>query len=131
MAVPDEGGDAKFQKRDLEMAEPDHPTREEMNAKLEATEARLEVRFAQIDGKLDLLVDKFQYVAVNLERTRTEVRASRTIIVVAVVGSVLTAIAVLYTAQTGLLQAFQTGLTVQSGQSVAPDTSAASPSRPE
>ena len=119
------------EKRDHEMAEPDHPTREEMNAKLEATEARLEVRFAQIDGKLDRLADRFDNVVENLGETRREVKASRTTIIVAVVGSVLTALAVLYTAQSGLLQAFQTGLTAQSAQSVVADTPAVSPSPPE
>lgn len=46
------------------------PTREEMDAKLDAVEARLETRLTSIDGKLDRLFDNVNYVA----RTATEAK---------------------------------------------------------
>lgn len=131
LADLNEDGGAELQTGDPEMAEPDHPTREEMNAKLEATEARLEVRFVQIDGKLDRLVDKLGGLSGLLGDVRDETKRTRITIVVTVVGAVVAGLAALYTSQSNLLQAFQTGLTVQSGQSVAPDTSTVSPLRLE
>jgi hypothetical protein len=41
-------------KAEIERAMADQPSREEMNARLEAAEARTEARFAQLTGMLDV-----------------------------------------------------------------------------
>ena len=49
------------------MAASETPSREEVDAKLEAVEARLETRLVSIDGKLDRIVDRVE-IAVDAAR---------------------------------------------------------------
>lgn len=57
---------APFSPGELEMSD---PTREEFDAKLEATEARLETRLVSIDGKLDRLFDRVEESVRTSHRT--------------------------------------------------------------
>jgi hypothetical protein len=106
------------------MAESDIPTRDEMNARLEAVEARIETRFVRIDDKLDRMADQlgtFQSLVIDrakqlegaIEAVKRENVSTRITIIVTVVGAVIAGLAALWATQSNLLQAFQTGLTVR------------------
>lgn len=76
----DELSDADFQNQsDQEMTVP--PSREEIDAKLEAAEARTQARFAQLAGTLDVrfanLDNKVDRLAGSIARPFTEVTESR------------------------------------------------------
>jgi hypothetical protein len=100
-------------------------SREEMEAKLEAAEARTEARFAQISGTIDV---RFSNIENKLDRltdvvndSMAETKSTKVTVVVTTIGSVLAAIgiilAVLLTSQSNLLSAFQAGLAVKVFQS--------------
>lgn len=115
------------------MAEP--PSREEIDAKLEATEARsearfaqltgtLDVRFASLDNKLDRLVDTVGRLSAGVDEAKKEGRAdnktTRWTIIVVVVASVIAGLAALWSTQANLLAAFQAGLAVKAMQAEPP-----------
>lgn len=59
----------------LDMA--DHPSREEMNAKLEAVEARLETRLTSIDVKLDRIGDRVETAVEQSRDAKTAANDAR------------------------------------------------------
>ena len=115
---------------------PDTPTRDEIGSKLEAAEARTEtrfahlvgtidVRFAQLDHKIDRLIDNTASVASlagDLKREVRELKAdnktTRNLIVVTVIASVLAGLAALWVTQANLLSTFQLVLAVKPAASV-------------
>ena len=111
------------------------PSREEIAAKLEAAEARTEARFAQLTGtldvrfanldtKIDRLVNSVGQLSAVVDEAKKEGRAdnktTRWTIIVVVVASVLAGLAALWTTQANLLAAFQAGLAVKTLQSGPP-----------
>ena len=55
----------------------DHPSREEMNAKLEAVEARLETRLTSIDVKLDRIGDRVETAVEQSRDAKTAANDAR------------------------------------------------------
>ena len=49
------------------MTDPPHPSRLEVDAKLETVEARLDAKLATIDGKLDRLFDRLEVVVSTVQ----------------------------------------------------------------
>jgi len=111
------------------------PTREEIEAKLEAVEARTEarftqltgtidVRFANLDGKIDRLVDSVWRLSEGVDAARKEGRAdnksTRWTIIIVVVASVIAGLAALWTTQGNMLSAFQAGLAAKPFESQPP-----------
>jgi hypothetical protein len=109
----------------IRQAMADPPTREEIDAKLEAVEARTEarftqltgtidVRFANLDGKIDRLVDSVWRLSEGVETARKEGRAdnksTRWTIIIVVIASVIAGLAALWATQGNMLSAFQAGL---------------------
>jgi hypothetical protein len=107
---------------------PDQPSREEINAKLEAAEARTEARFAQLGGtldgrfahldtKIDQLVHTVTTLASGVSEIRNDVRSenrtTRWTIIGIAVGAAIAALAALWTTQANLLAAFQSGVAVK------------------
>jgi len=52
-------------------------SREEMNAKIEAVEARLETRIIQIDSKIDRVLDQLSHTSTTLRETKEEARLAK------------------------------------------------------
>ncbi len=113
----------------------DQVSREEINARLEAAEARtearfaqltgtLDVRFANLDSKIDRLVDLVGRLSTGVDEAKNEGRAdnktTRWTIIIVVVASVIAGLAALWTTQANLLAAFQAGLAVKTIQSEPP-----------
>ena len=59
------------------MTTTDPPSREEVNAKLEAVEARLETRLVKMDTKLDVIVDRLQTSAAASNDLREELKDTK------------------------------------------------------
>jgi hypothetical protein len=103
-------------------------SREEMEAKLEAVEARTEARFAQLTGTIDVrfsnIENKIDRLADVVNITMAETKSTKLTVVVTTIVSVVTAIgiilAVLLASQSNLLSAFQAGLSVKVFQSQPP-----------
>ena len=106
-----------------------------MNARLEAAEARTEarfahltgtidVRFANLDNKIDRLVESVGLVTNQMIEARKEVRAenktTRWTIIGIAVATVIAALAALWMTQANMLASFQAALTVKAIQSEAP-----------
>lgn len=87
-----------------------HPTRAEIDAKLEAVEARTETRFARLEGKMDLLNQTMVGVANQMSEVKSDNKNTRWTIGITVAATMLAAIAALWTTQANVLTAFQTGL---------------------
>jgi hypothetical protein len=89
-------------------------TRSIIDDKLEAVEARADVKYAEMNGKLDLLVDRLGRVASDVSSNTSEIRSDyknmRLTIVVTAIASVLAIIGVLLTSQANMYSAFQTGI---------------------
>jgi hypothetical protein len=108
------------------------PTREEIDAKLEAVEARSERRFTELSGKIDRIADSIvnfnSTVRENLSDLRAEItglrgemtavrtdnKFTRVSIIVAVVASVLAGLGALWVTNTLILTAFQSGISAKS-----------------
>jgi hypothetical protein len=125
---------------DLEQAMTAPPSREEIDAKLEAAEARTEARFAQLAGTLDVrfanldvrfanLDNKVDRLADSIVRLSTEItesrrearveyRTTRITMIVTAVASVLAIIGILLSSQANLLSAFQAGLATKAVSSL-------------
>ncbi|HYZ41191.1 MAG TPA: hypothetical protein VE687_11285 [Stellaceae bacterium] len=108
------------------------PSREEIDAKLEAAETRTEARFAQLAGTLDLRFANLDYkvdrLADSIVRLSTEVtesrregraesRTTRITMIVTAIASVLAIVGILLSSQANLLSAFQAGLSAKTSQS--------------
>jgi hypothetical protein len=103
-------------------------SREEVDAKLQAQEARTETQFVKLDSKIDrvlesnnsltkLVTSELGRVSKELNETKTDNKNTRTTIVVTVVASVLAALGAIWLTQSNLLSAFQTGVTIHSERS--------------
>lgn len=101
------------------------PTREEIDAKLVAAEARAETRFIELSGKIDRLTDlvttSVGQLTGEVGRVRSEMRDvkddnknTRWTIVITVIVTILAALAALWTTQGNLISAFNAGLAVKS-----------------
>jgi uncharacterized membrane protein YjjP (DUF1212 family) len=100
------------------------PTREEIDAKLAAVEARTETRFTELSGKIDRLADSIaalvSTIRIEHDRIKSDMadlksdnKYTRWTIVVTVVASALAAIAALWVTQANLLAAFSAGIAVR------------------
>lgn len=92
-------------------------SREEMNAKLEAVESRLDAKLAGISADIRVLasaVGDIKGEIGNLRNDVQEVKAdnknTRTTIIITIIGSILAAGAALWSTQSNLLAAFQSGI---------------------
>lgn len=126
------------------------PSREEIDAKLEAAEARTEARIAALEGKFDLVGQKIEslvgyvhHLNVNVDErmqslrggmsdlknemkeVRQDNRSTRRTIILTVIGAVIAALAALWATQDNLLSAIQLGQTMHTAPSA---TKAPSPS---
>jgi hypothetical protein len=96
-------------------------TREEMDARLEAVEARTETRFVEVSGKLDRLSEILtgdhgvieQMNSLRAEN-KADNRATRWTIMITMISSILAAAALVMSVQANLLAAFQAGQAVGS-----------------
>ena len=73
----------------------DSPSREEVNAKLEAVEARLETRLTSMDGKLDRLLDKITVVGETAKEAKTAASTIKWNILITAVATLAALIAVI------------------------------------
>lgn len=117
------------------------PTRDEIDAKLAATEARGETRFVELSGKLDRVLDAVAMSNSRMSEVREDVKGvrdemagvksdnknTRWTIAVTVVAAVLAALAALWTTQSNLLSAFQVRLAVSQAQPATPQAAAPTP----
>lgn len=55
----------------------EHPTKDEVRHQLEASEARADVKFAQLEGRMDLLVSKLDSISATLNDVRADGRSTR------------------------------------------------------
>ncbi len=115
-------------------------SREEMDAKIQLSEARLETRLVQLDANVQRLIDAVKsssdksaadtvLLKTALDEVRADNRSTRWTIIITVVASVLAALAALWTTQQNLLSAVQTGISIQ--QAKEPPKDAAAPSAPK
>jgi hypothetical protein len=116
---------------DIGNAMADAPSREEIGARLEAAEARteakfaqltgtLDVRFANLDNKIDRLIDVVGRLSSEVTRVQADNRATRWTIITVVVASVLAGLAAIWVTQGNMLAAFQASLAVKTLQSEPP-----------
>ncbi len=98
------------------------PTREEIDAKLQAAEARTEARFVSLDGKLDLVLNQISgfndqvrdlkaEIKNDVKELRSEVRSenktTRWTVFAIAVAALVGGLGALWTSQSNLLSAFQ------------------------
>jgi hypothetical protein len=109
-------------------------TREEIDAKLAAVEARSETRFVELSGKVDRVLDAVDQANMSYIRSSRELRDeiqavksdnkfTRTTIIVTVIASLLAGLAALWVTQSNMLASFQAGISLH-------DSSAAPPAPP-
>lgn len=119
----------------------DTPTREEINAKLEAAEARSETRFTELSGKIDRITESIASFSASVSRelhavheqmveVKRDNRETRWTIVVTVILAILAAIGALWVTQANLLAAFQTGISLRQESSPNPPASSLPPPAP-
>ena len=89
--------------------------------KLEASEARTDAKFAELSGKLDVIVAEIRHQSAAVTETKRELETvsgsveshhsnTRTTIIVTAVATVIALAALVYAADANLLSAFQSGL---------------------
>ena len=78
-------------------------TEQVLNAKLEAVEARTETKFAQLLGRMDVMVEKLGALAADIGEVKTSIKAvdsktnnTRVIIVTTAIGTVVGIVGLLY-----------------------------------
>ena len=99
-------------------------TREEMDARLEAVEARSETRYVEINSKLDQLRDaligdhgffkQMSELKIEVNALKADNKTTRWTIVISLITSIMAATALILSVQANLLSAFQAGQTVAS-----------------
>jgi hypothetical protein len=111
-------------------------TRSEIDAKLALVEARSDIKFAELGGKIDHLILSIEGLGKSTKEVEnklgtviTDNKNTRWTIAITVVASTLAALAALWTTQSNLLGAFQTGLATRSAIESLP-SAAQSPGRP-
>ena len=90
-------------------------TREEMDARLEAVEARSEAQFVELSGKLDRLGEILtgdQGVIAQMNSLKADNKATRWTVMITMISSILAAAALVMSVQANLLSAFQAGQAV-------------------
>jgi hypothetical protein len=110
------------------------PTREKIDAKLAAVEARTETRFTELNGKIDRLADSISALGstvaslkLDIADAKSDNRYTRWAIIVTVIASAFAAIAALWITQANLLAAFSAGIAVRTETRESPPTT---PPRP-
>ena len=113
-------------------------TREEIDAKFEAAEARSETRFVELNNKIDRIADSISSLNSVITREVTNIRSdlsslrgevkedykfTRWTIIGAIVASLLAAAGALWVTQGNLLAAFQAGIALHSEQPTPPGNS--------
>lgn len=93
-----------------------NPTREEIDAKLEAVEARTETRLAQMDGKIDRVLDAVGNLTTAVATNRTESKEDARLTRWSIVGLAVGALALALASQANLLSAFQTNIALHTAQ---------------
>ena len=88
-------------------------TREETDAKIAAVESRIETRIAEISWDIKLMNANVTAMATKVAESSKEQRTTRTTIIVTAIGVVIALAAAVWQMQTGLLDAFQAGLSVK------------------
>jgi len=76
--------------RRLDSADMNSPSREEIDAKLQAIEARMDARVASIEGKIDTMVVKLEHVDQLNAQTRSSVSSLKNTMLATAAASVLT-----------------------------------------
>jgi hypothetical protein len=102
-------------------------SREEMDAKFDAAEARSETRFVELSGKLDRVVDSISSLRNEVVAVRADNKFTRLTIIVAVVGSVIAGLAALWVTQSNMLASFTAGIALHEAKPAA----SAPPSAPK
>jgi len=113
----------------------DGPTREEIDAKMAAVEARTETRFVELSGKIDRVIDALGRANTDLVRVSGEIRTelqtvksdnkyTRTTIIVTIIASIIAGLAALWVTQSNMLASFEAGITLHEASSPTPSTSA-------
>jgi hypothetical protein len=103
------------------------PTREEIDAKLAAVEARTEMRFVELSGKIDRVMDAIStvgnhvsdeigFVKSELSTVKSDNKNTRFTIIIAVVTSLIAGIGALWLTQANLLASFSAGIAVHEVQ---------------
>lgn len=106
-------------------------TREEIDAKLQLNEARIDTKVAQLDAKIDRVTDliaslrsdidrqakatseSFSQVKSTLDSAKGDNRFTRWTIVVTAITSVIAVVGLVIAVQSSLLSAFQTGVAIK------------------
>ena len=88
-------------------------TREEIDAKIVAAESRIETKIVEISGEIKLMSAGVNSMSEKVAESSREQRSTRTTIIVTAIAVVIGLAAAIWQMQTGLLDAFQTGLTVK------------------
>lgn len=101
----------------------DH-TREEIDAKLAAVEARTETHFVELSGKIDRIADSINNLTSAVTTIKSEVKEegkfTRWTICVTIIASMIAFASALWVTQGNLLSAFQAGLLLKSEQAFPP-----------
>ena len=103
-------------------------TREEVDAKLAAAEARSETRFVELSGKIDRVIDAVgranaDYVQVagdlraEMQLVKADNKFTRTTIIATIVASILAGLAALWVTQSNILASFQAGISLHESSS--------------
>lgn len=74
----------------------DNPTRAELDAKLEAVEARLETKLVSMDGKLDALLNEIRHVGKSADDARRAASNIKWSVLFTAVGAVAIVVASIY-----------------------------------
>jgi hypothetical protein len=103
------------------------PTREEIDAKFDATVARAETRYVELGAKIDRLADTIANLNSSITReigdarnelkeVKADNKGTRTTIIITVIAATVAALSALWTTQSNLISAFQTGVSMHSEQ---------------
>ena len=108
------------QAKAMDDAMSESPTRPELDAKLEAIEARLETKVTRIEGKLDLLVETSNQVRTDARSLKLWIAGSIVTVIIAAVSTVIG----VYGANASLIQsviaAFESGRSIGQQQITPP-----------
>jgi hypothetical protein len=96
-------------------------TREELDAKLAAAEARTQTRFVELSAKSDRVADSIDRIGADFVRVAKEIKednkSTRNTIVIAIVGGIIAGLAALWVTQSNMLSSFQLGIALHEAKS--------------
>lgn len=107
----------------------DGVNREELHLHLALNEARQETKFVTLIGEVKQITTAVGGLQISVRELQEDNKNTRLTIWVTAIGSVLAIVGVLLAAQSNMLSAFQTGLTVVS--TVSPPSAAPAPQSPQ